>query len=131
MRAMGDETVNTCSGCNRIWPTHKLGPHGCTNCSNQPTKKQKRPYNNKKLQCGLTMRSALPEELEVQHIDNNQNANVTVTTEIIRLSILNMLENTTKDTAPSKSPKDSTANSRAPWLWFTTATLGHPPRRRI
>ena len=39
-----------------------------------------------------------------------------------------MLENTSRDTAPSKSPKEPSANSKAPWLWFTTAALGHPIR---
>lgn len=73
---------------------------------------------------GLTMKSALPDGLENQQ----ENADVAVTTDIIRISFLNMLENMTRDTAPSQLPKEHSANSTASWLWFTMASLGHSIR---
>ena len=53
-------------------------------------------------------------------------ADVTISMEILRMSILNMLEHMTKDTQLSPGPAAPHPNNEAPWLWFTTATLGHP-----
>ena len=128
VRAIGEEEVNTFLGCNRLWPIHKLRPKGCTVCPNNTSKKQKRPCNRKNARTGIIMRSAPPDELEDQLKGTNHRADVTVTTDTIRRSILYMLENTSKDTAPSEHPKNPSANSKAPWMWFTTASLGHSIR---
>ena len=42
------------------------------------------------------------------------------------MSICNMLENTTNDNPLTPGPAAPQPNNEAPWLWFTTATLGHP-----
>lgn len=60
---MKEENVSTWKG-NRLWPTHKLGPKGCTECSNNTSQTPKTPNDYKGITMGLIMRSALPEELE-------------------------------------------------------------------
>ena len=65
-------------------------------------------------------------KLEQQPRGNKDMADVTISMDILRMSILNMLDNMTTDTPLTSELATPHPKNEAPWLWFTTATLGHP-----
>ena len=98
----------------------------CTECYKDTPNKQRKIQEIKDIKVDLIMRSALPEDLEQQRKGIKDMANVKISMEILRMSILNLLANMTKDTPLTLGPAAPHPNNEAPWLWFTTATLEHP-----
>ena len=63
------------------------------------------------MRVGLIMRSALPEDLEHQRLGTKDMADVTVSRDAIRISILNMLKNMIKDTIPTHKVSEPDPNN--------------------
>ena len=55
MRAMREENVDICKKCNQLWPTHKMGPKGCTECYKDMPYKKRKIQETKDTKVGLTM----------------------------------------------------------------------------